>query len=57
VPERHVNNGQPSLHAHLIHRALPQSASTWCMSDRHGLLHRHPRPSRRAVRAGNGNRI
>ena len=23
VPERHVNNGQPSLHAHLIHRALP----------------------------------
>ena len=23
VPERRVNNGQPSLHAHLIHRALP----------------------------------
>jgi protein-L-isoaspartate(D-aspartate) O-methyltransferase len=23
VPERHVNNGQPSLHAHLIHQALP----------------------------------
>ena len=23
VPERHVNNGQPSFHAHLIHRALP----------------------------------
>jgi len=25
VPERHVNNGQPSLHAHLIHQALPAS--------------------------------
>ena len=23
VPERRVNNGQPSLHAHLIHQALP----------------------------------
>lgn len=23
VPERYVNNGQPSLHAHLIHQALP----------------------------------
>jgi len=23
VPERGLNNGQPSLHAHLIHRALP----------------------------------
>ena len=23
VPERHLNNGQPSLHAHLIHRASP----------------------------------
>jgi protein-L-isoaspartate(D-aspartate) O-methyltransferase len=23
VPERHVNNGQPSLHADLIHQALP----------------------------------
>src|SRR5438034_11212442 len=23
VPERGVNNGQPSLHAHLIHQALP----------------------------------
>jgi protein-L-isoaspartate(D-aspartate) O-methyltransferase len=23
VPERHVNNGQPSLHAHLIHQASP----------------------------------
>ena len=23
VPERRVNNGQPSLHAHLIHRASP----------------------------------
>ena len=23
VPERHVNNGQPSLHAHLIHQAWP----------------------------------
>jgi protein-L-isoaspartate(D-aspartate) O-methyltransferase len=23
VPERHVNNGQPSFHAHLIHRASP----------------------------------
>jgi protein-L-isoaspartate(D-aspartate) O-methyltransferase len=23
LPERRINNGQPSLHAHLIHRALP----------------------------------
>jgi protein-L-isoaspartate(D-aspartate) O-methyltransferase len=23
VPERHLNNGQPSLHAHLIHEAAP----------------------------------
>lgn len=23
VPERHLNNGQPSLHAHLIHQAAP----------------------------------
>jgi protein-L-isoaspartate(D-aspartate) O-methyltransferase len=23
VPERHINNGQPSLHAHLIHHASP----------------------------------
>jgi len=23
VPERHINNGQPSLHAHLIHEASP----------------------------------
>jgi protein-L-isoaspartate(D-aspartate) O-methyltransferase len=23
VPERHLNNGQPSLHAHLIHHAAP----------------------------------
>jgi protein-L-isoaspartate(D-aspartate) O-methyltransferase len=23
VPERHINNGQPSLHAHLIHEAAP----------------------------------
>jgi protein-L-isoaspartate(D-aspartate) O-methyltransferase len=23
VPERHINNGQPSLHAHLIHQAAP----------------------------------
>ena len=23
LPERHLNNGQPSLHAHLIHRASP----------------------------------
>jgi protein-L-isoaspartate(D-aspartate) O-methyltransferase len=23
VPERHINNGQPSLHAHLIHQASP----------------------------------
>src|SRR6476469_3045198 len=23
LPERHINNGQPSLHAHLIHKALP----------------------------------
>ena len=23
VPERHLNNGQPSLHAHLIHQASP----------------------------------
>jgi protein-L-isoaspartate(D-aspartate) O-methyltransferase len=23
LPERHINNGQPSLHAHLIHRAAP----------------------------------
>jgi protein-L-isoaspartate(D-aspartate) O-methyltransferase len=23
VPERRINNGQPSLHAHLIHRAAP----------------------------------
>jgi protein-L-isoaspartate(D-aspartate) O-methyltransferase len=23
LPERHINNGQPSLHAHLIHRASP----------------------------------
>ncbi|MHB8272879.1 protein-L-isoaspartate O-methyltransferase family protein [Bradyrhizobium sp.] len=23
VPERHINNGQPSLHAHLIHAASP----------------------------------
>ena len=24
VPERHLNNGQPSLHAHLIHQATHQ---------------------------------
>ncbi len=23
IPERHINNGQPSLHAHLIHEASP----------------------------------
>ncbi len=23
LPERHLNNGQPSLHAHLLHRASP----------------------------------
>jgi hypothetical protein len=23
VPERHINNGQPSLHAQLIHQAAP----------------------------------
>jgi len=23
LPERHINNGQPSLHAYLIHRASP----------------------------------
>jgi protein-L-isoaspartate(D-aspartate) O-methyltransferase len=23
LPERHINNGQPSLHAHLIHQASP----------------------------------
>ncbi|MDQ8731761.1 methyltransferase domain-containing protein [Bradyrhizobium sp. LHD-71] len=23
LPERHINNGQPSLHAHLMHRASP----------------------------------
>jgi protein-L-isoaspartate(D-aspartate) O-methyltransferase len=23
IPERHINNGQPSLHAHLIHQAAP----------------------------------
>jgi protein-L-isoaspartate(D-aspartate) O-methyltransferase len=23
LPERHINNGQPSLHAHLIHQAAP----------------------------------
>jgi protein-L-isoaspartate(D-aspartate) O-methyltransferase len=23
VPERHINNGQPSLHAHLMHQAAP----------------------------------
>jgi protein-L-isoaspartate(D-aspartate) O-methyltransferase len=23
LPERHLNNGQPSLHAHLIHQAAP----------------------------------
>ena len=26
VPERRINNGQPSLHAHLIHRAAPAAA-------------------------------
>jgi protein-L-isoaspartate(D-aspartate) O-methyltransferase len=26
VPERRINNGQPSLHAHLIHRASPAAA-------------------------------
>jgi protein-L-isoaspartate(D-aspartate) O-methyltransferase len=25
LPERHINNGQPSLHAHLIHRASPDA--------------------------------
>lgn len=25
LPERHLNNGQPSLHAHLLHRASPTS--------------------------------
>jgi protein-L-isoaspartate(D-aspartate) O-methyltransferase len=25
LPERYINNGQPSLHAHLIHRASPAS--------------------------------
>src|SRR5262249_5690685 len=25
LPERHLNNGQPSLHAHLIHQARPVS--------------------------------
>src|SRR5436853_275736 len=25
LPERSINNGQPSLHAHLIHRASPAS--------------------------------
>lgn len=24
VPERHINNGQPSLHAHLLARAAPR---------------------------------
>lgn len=24
APERHINNGQPSLHAHLLHQAAPQ---------------------------------
>src|ERR1700737_1424924 len=23
LPERHLNNGQPSLHAHLVHQAFP----------------------------------
>jgi protein-L-isoaspartate(D-aspartate) O-methyltransferase len=25
LPERHINNGQPSLHAHLIHQASPRA--------------------------------
>src|SRR3977135_1280673 len=28
LPERHLNNGQPSLHAHLIHQATPAAGRT-----------------------------
>src|SRR6267143_1647994 len=27
LPERHLNNGQPSLHAHLIHQATPAAGA------------------------------
>src|SRR4030088_2240728 len=27
LPERHLNNGQPSLHAHLIHQASPAAGA------------------------------
>ena len=33
LPERHLNNGQPSLHAHLIHQASRPPANTSCISE------------------------
>ena len=31
LPERRLNNGQPSLHAHLIHRASPAGGEHACL--------------------------
>ena len=33
LPERRLNNGQPSLHAHLIHQAHRLRAPTSCISE------------------------
>src|SRR5450631_1534024 len=33
LPERHLNNGQPSLHAHLVHQASRPPANTSCISE------------------------
>jgi len=53
LPERRINNGQPSLHAHLIHRAAPVAGDR-VVPYRHGywLLHRYPRAPGRAVGPG-----
>jgi protein-L-isoaspartate(D-aspartate) O-methyltransferase len=32
LPERDLNNGQPSLHARLIASAAPRQGSMWCIS-------------------------
>ena len=33
LPERRMSNGQPSLHAHLIHRVSPVDFTTLCISE------------------------
>ena len=58
VAERYLNNGQPSLHAYLMHQAATGRRRA-CGACRDGcrLLHRHPRASGRAVRPGDRHRI